>query len=171
MPVWTIYVAHQKDVRLGNWGTARKWEKFEENKKVRQDSPPEFTATIEYDPSISFNDFIRFDRDGTPEWVGFVEDIQVAWDQSGRFHDLAGRDLTFLLWRKYVENFNNAISQTGGFFGNVNAVELIKFLLRTPRSDLPEVEDDSLGQFSIYPFNKEGWGSTNRVWFEYAFYD
>ena len=158
MPVWTIYVAHQKDVRLGNWGTARKWKKFEENKKVRQDSPPEFTATIEYDPSISFNDFIRFDRDGTPEWVGFVEDIQVAWDQSGRFHDLAGRDLTFLLWRKYVENFNNAISQTGGFFGNVNAVELIKFLLRTPRSDLPEVEDDSLGQFSIYPFNKEGWG-------------
>ena len=158
MPVWTIYVAPQKDVRSGNWGTARKWKTFTTNKKVRQDSPPEYTATIEYDPTITFNDLIQFQRDGYTEWVGFIEDIQVSWDENGRYLDIGGRDLTLMLWRKYVENFNNAIKSTGGFFGNVNAVELMKFLLRTPRSDLPEVEDDSLGSLSIYPYNKEGWG-------------
>ena len=158
MPAWTIYIAHQTDVRNNNWGTSRKWKNFETNKKVRQDSPPEYTATIEYDSSVTFNDVIRFDRDGLTEWVGFVEDIAISWDQSARFLNLAGRDLTFLLWRKYVENFNNQIQGTEGFFGNVNAVELIKFLLRTPRSDLPEVENDSLGEISIYPYNKEGWG-------------
>jgi hypothetical protein len=159
MPVWTIYVAHQNDVRISdNWGTARKWKKYEINEKVRQDSPPEFTATIEYDSGIQFNDLIRFDRDSVTQWVGFVEDLEIDWDQNSRYLLLGGRDLTYLLWRKYVENFNNAIKSTNGFFGNVNAVELTKFLLRTPRSDLPEVEDDSLGTYSIYPYNKEGWG-------------
>ena len=158
--VWTIYIANQENVRNvpQNWGPQRKWKQFETNQKVRQDSPPEFTTTVEYDSAINFNDLIRFDRDGVTQWVGFVEDIEVDWDQNSRYLLLGGRDLTYLLWRKYVENFNNAIKSTGGFFGNVNAVELTKFLLRTPRSDLPEVEDDSLGNFSIYPYNEEGWG-------------
>lgn len=155
MPVWTVYVKHQKD---SSWGIARKWKTFDINKKVRMDSPTEFTATIEYDSAVIFNDLIKFERDGTIEWEGFTEDIEIAWDENGRYLNLAGRDLTLILWRKYVENFNNAISDTLGFFGNVNATELIKFLLRTPRSDLPEVQDDNVGTDSVYPYNKEGWG-------------
>jgi len=155
MPAWTVFIKHQSD---SSWGIARKWKTFEINKKVRMDSPPEFTATVEYDSAVNFNDLIKFERDSTIEWEGFVEDIEISWDENGRYLNLGGRDITLLLWRKYVENFNNSISGTKGFFGNVNAAELIKFLLRTPRSDLPEVQDDSVGKESIYPYNKEGWG-------------
>jgi len=159
---WTVYIAHQANI-VGtpspNWGLPRKWTTFDVKKKVRMDSPPEFTATIEYDPNVTFNDLIQFVRDGNQEWVGFVEDIEIDWDEDGRFLNLGGRDLTLLLWRKYVENFNNPLPETEGFFGNINPVELMKFLLWTPRSDLPQVPSDtSTTAESMYPYNKEGWG-------------
>lgn len=160
LKVWTVQVAHQTNpYSLISWGTPRPWKTFTVNKKVRQDSPSEFTAQIEYDSTVVFNDLIKFERDGAIEWMGFVEDIEILWDEKSRYLNIGGRDLTLLLWRKYVENFNNSIANTLGFFGNVNAAELIKFLLRTPRSDLPEVADDNIvGDQSVYPYNKEGWG-------------
>lgn len=149
MPAWTVSIGP-----YGGTMVDRKYKKFEINKKVRMDSAPEFTAIIEYLPDITFNDIVTFERDGKVEWKGFVEDMEIDWDANGRYLNIGGRDISLLLWRKYVENFINMIKGTGGFFGYVSASELIKFLLRTPRSDLPTAADGT----SIYPFNKEGWG-------------
>jgi len=150
MPAWTISVG----------GINRKYKTVEINRKVRMDSPPEFTATIEYGSDVNFNNTVVIQRDGKTEWKGFVEDIEIDWDENGRYLNIGGRDITLLIWRKYVENFANMIEGTGGFFGNVSASELIKFLLRTPRSDLPT---DANGK-TIYPFNKEGWGiDTSKI--------
>jgi hypothetical protein len=149
MPTWTVSIN----------GTTRKYKTFEINRKVRMDSPPEFTAMIEYADDVDFNNVITFLRDDKVEWKGFVEDLEIDWDENGRYLLLGGRDVTLLLWRKYVENFNNPIPKTGGFFGTVSASELIQFLLRTPRSDLPinqKTDDDCVVQ--QYQFNKEGWG-------------
>lgn len=143
-PAWTISVG----------GIDRKYKTVEINRKVRMDSPPEFTATIEYGSDVIFNNPVVIQRDGKTEWKGFIEDMEITWDKDGRYLNIGGRDSTLLLWRKYVENFANMIEGTGGFFGNVSASELIKFLLRTPRSDLPT---DANGK-TIYPSNKEGWG-------------
>jgi hypothetical protein len=140
----------------------RKYKTFEINKKVRMDSCPEFSATIEYKPDVDFNNIIEFKRDDGVEWKGFVEDLEISWDASARYLNLGGRDVSLLLWRKYVENFNNPIKNTGGFFGTVSASELVKFLLRTPRSDLPVSSDQDSNPLvpyvAQYPYNKEGWG-------------
>lgn len=151
---WTVFVGH-----YGDTPTPESYKKFTINKKVRMDSPPEFTATIKYDSNVDFNDIVTFKRDGIIAWKGFVEDMEISWDENGRYLNIGGRDMSFLLWRKYVENFNNAVPKTGGFFGTVSASELVKFLLRTPRSDLPvnaKVGDDCIVQ--QYQYNKEGWG-------------
>lgn len=144
MPAWTISIG----------GTDRKYKKVNLDRKVRMDSPPEFTAVIEYGDDIDFNDEVVIQRDGKTEWKGFIEDMEIDWDENGRYLNIGGRDITLLIWRKYVENFTNMIKGTGGFFGNVSASELMKFLLRTPRSDLPISVDGT----SVYPYNKEGWG-------------
>lgn len=150
MPAWTISVG----------GIDRKYQTVEINRKVRMDSPPEFTATIEYGSDVTFNNEVIIQRDGKTEWKGFIEDMEIAWDESGRYLNIGGRDITLLIWRKYVENFANMIEGTGGFFGNVSASELIKFLLRTPRSDLPIDANGTV----IYPHNKEGWGiDTSKI--------
>jgi hypothetical protein len=44
MPAWTISINDED----------RKYKTFETNKKVRMDSPPEFTATIEYADDVDF---------------------------------------------------------------------------------------------------------------------
>jgi len=144
MAIWTISVG----------GTDRKYKKIDLDRKVRMDSPPEFTATIEYGDDVNFNDEVLIKRDDKTEWKGFIEDMEIDWDENGRYLNIGGRDISLLIWRKYVENFTNMIKGTGGFFGNVSASELIKFLLRTPRSDLPINADGN----SVYPYNKEGWG-------------
>lgn len=144
MPAWTISVG----------GIDRKYKQIDLNRKVRMDSPPEFAAIIEYADNVDFNDEVLIKRDGLIEWKGLIEDIEIDWDDIGRYLNIGGRDISLLIWRKYVENFANMIEGTGGFFGNVSASELIKFLLRTPRSDLPTSVDGT----TIYPYNKEGWG-------------
>jgi hypothetical protein len=117
------------------------------------DASPEFTAQIEYADDVNYNDAVDIKRDGTTEWKGFVEDIDIVWDAEGRYLNLGGRDTSYLLWRKYTENFTDMAEDTEGFFGSVNSSELIEFLLRCPCSDLP-TDGDGIE----FANNKQGWG-------------
>jgi len=135
---WTIEIG----------GTSRNYRDINIARKLGRESATEFSATIEYYASINYFDLVEIKRDGTAEWKGYIEDIDIKWDKNGRFLRVYGRDTTLILWKKWGENFSNLHEGTLGFFGSVNANELIKFLLRTPKSD--PVHD--------FPNNKEGWG-------------
>jgi hypothetical protein len=143
MPVWTISVG----------GTERKYTTFNFERKVRMNSPPEFKAQIEYANDIHFFDIVKIERDDVTEWKGILEEMEIEWNENGRYLNITGRDTTFLLWRKYTENFTDMQEDTQGFFGSVNASELIQFLLRNPRSDLP-TDGDGIE----FKNNKQGWG-------------
>jgi hypothetical protein len=138
--VWTIEVG----------GIARKYKDVTFQRQLENDAPTSFSAILEYDVDnlIDFFDLVEIKQDGTTEWKGFIEDITIQLAKEGRFYTVDGRDLSLILWKKYGENFVNMHEDTKGFFGSVNPEELIKFLLRTPKSD--SVRD--------YLNNKEGWG-------------
>lgn len=135
---WTIHVG----------GTVRKYKRIEFNRKLETKSPADFNAKIQYSADVDFFDLVEIKRDGTVEWRGFVETIDIDWDDQGRYIDIAGRDTSVILWKKYCEGFTEMDKTYGGFFGQVSAVELIKFLLRSPQSD----------PVSDYPNNRQGWG-------------
>jgi hypothetical protein len=139
---WTIEVC----------GTSRKYKNAKFERALKKDIPTAFEAQIEYAaPAVNFFDLVTIKRNGTTEWKGFVETISIAWSESGRYYNLSGRNTSLILWKKYNEEFTSYAEGIEGFFGSVNASELIKFLLRTPRSDLPSESSD-------YEYNKMGWG-------------
>jgi len=141
--VWTIEVD----------GISRKYRDLRFDKKLIKESPTEFTAKVEYDIAhlIDFMDLVEIKRNGTTEWKGFVTEREIAWDEEGRFYNLTGKDMSFILWKKMNEEFTSYAEGIEGFFGKVNPSQLIKLLLRTPRSDHPS-EDDA------FKYNKSGWG-------------
>jgi hypothetical protein len=143
--VWTIEVG----------GASRKYKNAKFERKLKKDSPTSFSAQIEYaDPAVAYFDLVEIKRNGTIEWKGYVETIAIKWSNAGRFYNVSGRDTSLILWKKYNEEFQSYAEGIEGFFGKVKASELIQFLLRTPRSDLPSESDD-------YKYNKQGWGIDN----------
>jgi len=147
MAVWTIEIG----------GIARKYKIISDfERRLKNDTPSSFHALIEYDSAnpIDFFDLVEIKRDGTTEWKGFIETIDIVWDEGGRYYDVSGRDNSLILWKKFNENFSNMQEGTEGFFGQVDSTELVKLLLRCPTSDLGE----------DYPNNKSGWGiDTSRI--------
>ena len=145
-------------------GYSRKYSKISFERKLDMNSPTKFKAKIAYpteltgDPAIRFMNTVTFKRNGTVEWSGYVEDMSNDWDKDGRFLNLQGRDASFILWKKYLEDFSNYVEKTAGFFGQVSAVELMLFLMRTPHSDPCNLWDAVNGWTLQYPNNKEGWG-------------
>lgn len=140
--VWTIEVG----------GSSRKYSNMNFERKLDRKTPTTFKAKIEYaSPAVAFFDLVEIKRNGTTEWKGYVEAIEVEWDDSGRWYNVSGRDTTVILWKKYGEEFQQYADGIEGFFGKVSASELIKFILRTPRSDLPS-------ESANYKYNKMGWG-------------
>lgn len=117
-------------------------------RKLDTKIPSKFDAQIEFSSGINYWDLVEIKRDGTTEWKGFIEDKDEKWDKDGRFLYIGGRDTSLILWKKWSDNFIEMHEATEGFFGLVSAIELIKFLLRCPKSD----------PFTTYPNNKEGWG-------------
>jgi len=154
---------------VGSWtievgGTSRKYRTINfERKLITTDSnsPTEFSARVEYSSDIDFMNRVEIKRydsasdSTTIEWTGYVERRKILWDSGGRFLELGGRDASLILWKKYIEDFSNFTAGTAGFFGRVNAAELILFLLRSPYSDPVHNPD---GTPSTTPNNKEGWG-------------
>jgi len=141
MVTWTIEVD-----ALG-----RRWKELNLNRQLNNDAPTSFDAQVEYDAEnpVEFFDSVNIKKNGSSEWRGFIEHIEVIWAEDGRYYNISGRDVTVILWKKQTDNFVNMQENTQGFFGSVNPHELLKFLLRTPQSD-----DD----YNAYPKNKEGWG-------------
>lgn len=140
--VWTIEVG----------GTSRKYKNAKFERKLKKDTPTSFSAQIEYaSPAVTYFDLVEIKRNGTTEWKGYVETIAIEWSNAGRYYNVSGRDTSLILWKKYNEEFQSYAEGIEGFFGKVKASELIQFLLRTPRSDLPYESDD-------YKYNKQGWG-------------
>lgn len=132
-------------------GISRKYiniPKFEQ--KLKNNSPTYFSCKVEYDTEnlIDFWDLVEIKKNGVAVWKGYVETIDISWDEDGIYYNLSGRDTNVILWKKFNENFTNMHEGTNGFFGSVNAAELIQFLLRCPKSD----------PVSTYPNNKSGWG-------------
>lgn len=140
MAVWTLEIG----------GLVRKYKTFTFDRKLKKGTPAKFSGQVEYDVDnlINYFDLIEAKRDGITEWKGFIEGLEVEWSADGRYYNIDGRDTTIILWKKYIDDFSSMHEGTEGFFGKVNAVELIKFLLRTPQSD-PTID---------YPDNKSGWG-------------
>jgi len=135
---WTIEIG----------GSSKKYKTISFDRKRDIDSPPTFSATVAYDETINFWDLVEIKRDGTTEFKGYVEGIEIDWGSQDRYLNISGRDASVILWKKYGEGFTEMDEDLGGFFGKVSAVELIKFLLRCPQSD----------PVSTYPNNKAGWG-------------
>jgi len=135
---WTIEIGNDE----------KKYKSINFKRKLKTESPTSFSAKIEYDATIDFFDVVEIKRDGISEWKGFIEDIEEDWDDQGRYMNVSGRDTSVILWKKYCEGFTEMDKDMGGFFGQVSAVELIKFLVRCPQSD--SVHD--------FPNNKQGWG-------------
>lgn len=140
--IWTIEVG----------GTSRKYKNAKFERALKKDMPTSFEAQIQYaSPAVDFFDLVEIKRNGTTEWKGFIETISIIWSEDGRYYNVAGRSTSLILWKKFNEEFTSYAEGIEGFFGSVNASELIKFLLRTPRSDLPSENPD-------YKYNKMGWG-------------
>lgn len=137
--VWTIEVG----------GSARNYRRVKFQRKLETNKPAKFEATIQYNANVDYWNLVEIKRDGTTEFKGFVEIIDIKWDENGRYLYIAGRDTKVILWKKYSDNFSNMHEDTKGFFGRVKAQDLITFLLRTPKSDFDP---------DAYPNNKEGWG-------------
>jgi hypothetical protein len=136
--VWTIEIN----------GVAQKYKTLELHRKLILNTPTNFSATIEYDPDIHFMDVVEIKRNGTVEWKGYIEKLNPYWDSEGQFFDISGRDITMILWKKYNDDFTNFAQKTAGMFGTVNPMQLLHFILHTPKT---EIGID-------YPYNKEGWG-------------
>ena len=138
---------------VGTWtievgGNPIAYRKINLERKLDTKIPSKFDAVVQYSGSIAYWDLVEIKRDNITEWKGFVEDKDDFWDKDGHFLNIGGRDTTLILWKKWSEGFVDMHEATEGFFGSVSAIELIKFLLRCPKSD-------PTGEF---PYNKEGWG-------------
>ena len=136
--VWTMTIA----------GNQKVFKNFKFERKTDMNSPTEWSAKIVYDNTVQFMDPVVFYRDGTIEYKGYIEHIEIEWDDSGRYLNLKGRSNALILWKKYSQDFSNYVQKTAGFFGAISGMQLIQLLLRTPISD--SIED--------YPYNLEGWG-------------
>jgi len=95
----------------------------------------EFTATVKYSIDLANAGFltVAIKNNGVLEWFGFLEDAKPSWDDNGLYLDLWGRDLNVILWKKWNDRYSD--SRTQGFFGAVDPVKLMQFLLRCPISD------------------------------------
>jgi len=144
---WTIEIG----------GIARNYKNLKIERRLKRTKPLKFSALIEYATDLNYFDVVELKRNGTSEWKGFLEEMEIEWDKGGRYLHVSGRDTSLIAWKKYGEGFSNMHKDTKGFFGSVNANELIKLLLRTPKSDAYDEE--------TYPNNKEGWGldTQNRI--------
>lgn len=142
-----IKIAKTWTIEVG--GVARNYRRVRFQRKLKTNKPATFSGTVEYNAGIDYWDLVEIKRDGTVEFKGFVEIIDVKWDENGRYLYIAGRDTKVIVWKKYSDNFSNMHEDTKGFFGRVKAQDLITFLLRTPKSDFDP---------NAFPNNKEGWG-------------
>ena len=97
-------------------GTERKYKNISFERKLDMVSPTKFDATIQYYNDINFMDTVQIKRDGYTEWKGYVESVEVTWDSNGRYLNLKGRDVSVILWKKYIEDFSNMTEKTYGFF-------------------------------------------------------
>lgn len=139
-----------KSYTLEIGGVERAYSNISYEDKLEKTTPSRFDATIKYYADINYFDLVEIKCNDTIEWKGFLEDLEIDWKGSGgRKIKVGGRDNSIILWKKWCENFSNNHEGTLGFFGRVNASELIKFLLRCPKSDLDPI---------LNPYNKEGWG-------------
>jgi hypothetical protein len=136
--VWTIEID----------GDSKKYKTINFDRVLEIDAPPTFNAKVAYDETINFWDPVEIKRDGTIEFKGYVEGIEIDWGSQDRYLNISGRDVSVILWKKYGEGFTEMDETLGGFFGKVSAVELLQFLIRCPQSD----------PVSTYPNNKAGWG-------------
>jgi hypothetical protein len=158
MAIWSIQLN----------GVTQSWKTLEIHRKLVLNTPTTFSATIAYSSGVHFMDVVTILRDNIIEWKGFVENIDAMWDNNGQYLNISGRDITLILWKKYCDDFSNFAQKTAGFFGTVDPVELLMFLLHTPKSEIgPAIYSsyDIDGEPSVdsklisgYPYNKEGWG-------------
>lgn len=138
MAVWKIFIndVEQKYLSLN----------FE--RKLMINTPTEFEATIMYSNNIHIMDIVKITRNDIVEWKGYIEELNPKWDEDKHVLNISGRDATFILWKKWSDDFCNFAEKTSGFFGAINPLELVKFILNTPKTQIG----------LEYPYNKEGWG-------------
>lgn len=136
--VWTIEIN----------GVSKEYKELSFNRKLVLNNSTEFSAKIKYSSGIHFMDVVVLKRDGTAEWKGYIEKLNPYWDASGHYYNISGRDATMILWKKYNDDYTNFAQKTAGMFGTVDPMQLLHFILHTPKS---EIGVD-------YPYNKEGWG-------------
>src|SRR3989304_9793091 len=129
-------------------GIARNYKDFKIEDKLDKKTPARFDALIEFSDDLQYFDLVEAKCNGTTEFRGFLEDYEIDWSSDGRYIKVGGRDNSIITWKKWVENFSDMHENTQGFFGYVNAVELVKFFLRSPKSDFG----------TAFPNNKSGWG-------------
>jgi hypothetical protein len=131
-------------------GVEREYLTCDYEDKLKKSTPSRFDAVIKYYGDLNYFDLVEIKCNGDVEWKGFLEDMDIDWKSSGgRKIKVGGRDNSIILWKKWCDNYVNMHEGTSGFFGRVNASELIQFLLRCPTSDLDPV---------LNPYNKSGWG-------------
>lgn len=112
---------------------------------------------------VSYFDTVDIRKDGVTEYYGFVEEITPEVGEDGLEYLLTGRCWKLFTWKKWNERYQESreIGPTdsennieSGFFGNVKPEELIKFILRCPKSIHPK---DKIR-------HKIGWGIPSQFW-------
>jgi len=123
----------------------------------------EFRLTPEEAEGIESFDTIDIKKNGITEWYGFVEEITPEVGEDGLEYIIEGRCWKLIVWKKYTDRYqesrevgpeNTEGILESGFFGSVYPDELIKFLMRAPRSIHPK----------NYIRHKIGWGIPSDSW-------
>ena len=112
---------------------------------------------------VSYFDSVDIRKDGVTEYYGFIEEITPEVGEDGLEYLLTGRCWKLFTWKKWNERYQESreVGPTdsegtieSGFFGNVRPDELIKFMLRCPRSIHPKYKLR----------HKIGWGIPSQFW-------
>jgi len=113
--------------------------------------------------SVSYFDSVEIKKNGETEFYGFIEEITPEVGEDGLEYLLTGRCWKLMVWKKWNERFQESReigpedsegNIESGFFGNVKSEELVRFLLRCPKSIHPK---DKLR-------HKIGWGIPSGLW-------
>lgn len=151
---------------MGKWvvrinGSEYATKTFTIDKNHPSQDPDTFEITLNGNQTIAKSSPVEMRRYGVVKYYGYVEESDVTTDDGGTITKLSGRCRKLILWKKYNERFTD--TRMDGFFGRVYSHELVKFMLRCPKSDVPIIAN--LEEWDKdYPRHRIGWGMDSGGW-------
>lgn len=131
-------------------GTLRDFINITTTETVSSDDPDTFKAILDDGSSITHGDAFVIYRDDVVYMSGIIEEINPETTANGNNVVVGGRQKKVFAWRKWTERREDP--KISGFFKDFYPHQVIKFILRRPKSDSPTVGYHRLG-WGIYHEN------------------